>query len=73
MKIAASMDLQQLIELMGQAISFGPSSRPSLAEAATMREYLMRDFPQQDTENIDKGRWRTLCCVVEHEHWAVEA
>lgn len=71
MKISASMDLQKLITFMGTKHPLGfPPRTASLAEAVAMRDYLVRDYPEQDTSDVDGGRWHTLCCVVEHEHSA---
>lgn len=72
MKISASMDLQALNALMRTTVSRGTGVQSaSLAEAESMRDYLVRDFPEHDTNDVDGGRWHTLCCVVEHEHSAL--
>lgn len=63
MKISETMDVGQLIDLMGTDV--GGGNKVTVAEATELRKLLVRDHAGEDTDDIDGGRWMALCCAVD--------
>jgi|GEM_PF-5204999 len=63
MKIAETMDLGQLLDLM--ATDTDGLRKQTMEQASEFRKLLVRDHDGQDTAEIDGGRWMALCCAVD--------